>query len=268
MIKSGHQCSGLRVFLGSMLTGGYPMHGWSEVQAVGKKHWQLTSSSKSYSPGHYKPLMASPITTKEALSLRFFQSTFLSDVKVTSVKKEQKMMQHTDQLGGAKLCEKHDLHITPQQGCGEPILQGLACFVEEAMEQPLSGNGMQNGITGTKNGPEEEFDLEKLNDLEKSVENRADQLEGLIKSSWFSGIFWPRICNRHEIKGIYWADKILGLTHIKLNHNKSSLLDAGRTKMRNQHSFEIFKIKDGLINLNLWQTDLRLPANIFGMVNE
>lgn len=68
-------------------------------------------------------------------------------------------------------------------------------------------------------------------------------------------------------KGIYWADKILGLTHIKLFQNKSSLFDAERTQMKNQHCFGILKIKNGLITLNPWQTDLWLPANTFGMIN-
>ncbi|KAM8941476.1 BAG family molecular chaperone regulator 1 isoform 2-T2 [Lycaon pictus] len=100
--------------------------------------------------------------------------------------------------------EKHDLHVTPQQGCSEPIVQDLAQVVEEAtgvplpfqklifkgkslkeMEKPLSALGIQNGcrvmLIGKKNSPEEEIELKKLKDLEKSVEKIADQLEGLNK---------------------------------------------------------------------------------------
>lgn len=33
--------------------------------------------------------------------------------------------------------EKHDLHVTPQQGCSEPIVQDLAQVVEEATGVPL-----------------------------------------------------------------------------------------------------------------------------------
>ncbi|XP_037706706.1 BAG family molecular chaperone regulator 1 [Choloepus didactylus] len=100
--------------------------------------------------------------------------------------------------------EKHDLHVTPQQGCSEPVVQDLAQVVEETtgvplpfqklifkgkslkeMEQPLSALGIQNGcrvmLIGKKNSPEEEAELKKLKDLEESVEKIANQLEGLNK---------------------------------------------------------------------------------------
>lgn len=100
--------------------------------------------------------------------------------------------------------EKHDLQVTPQEGCSEPVVQDLAQVVEEAtgvplpfqklifkgkslkeMDQPLSELGIQNGcrvmLIGKKNNPEEEAELKKLKDLEKSVEKIADQLEGLSK---------------------------------------------------------------------------------------
>ncbi|XP_036186487.1 BAG family molecular chaperone regulator 1 isoform X1 [Myotis myotis] len=100
--------------------------------------------------------------------------------------------------------EKHDLHVTPQQGSSEPIVQDLAQVVEEAtgvplpfqklifkgqslkeMEKPLSAVGIQNGcrvmLIGKKNRPEEEVELKKLKSLEKSVEKIADQLEELNK---------------------------------------------------------------------------------------
>ncbi|DAA26643.1 BAG family molecular chaperone regulator 1 isoform X1 [Bos taurus] len=100
--------------------------------------------------------------------------------------------------------EKHDLQVTPQEGNSEPIVQDLAQVVEEAtgvplsfqklifkgkslkeMEMPLSALGIQNGcrvmLIGKKNSPEEEAELKKLKDLEKSVEKIADQLEELNK---------------------------------------------------------------------------------------
>ncbi|KAM5331944.1 BAG family molecular chaperone regulator 1 [Glossophaga mutica] len=105
--------------------------------------------------------------------------------------------------------EKHDLYVTPQQGCSEPTVQDLAQIVEEAtgvplpfqklifkgkslkeMEKPLSALGLQNGcrvmLIGKKNSPEEEVELKKLKDLEKSVEKIANQLEELNKE--LSGI--------------------------------------------------------------------------------
>jgi BCL2-associated athanogene 1 len=100
--------------------------------------------------------------------------------------------------------EKHDLHVTPQEGSSEPIVQDLAQVVEEAtgvplpfqklifkgkslkeMETPLSALGIQNGcrlmLIGEKNNPEEEVELKKLKDLEKSVKKVADHLEELTK---------------------------------------------------------------------------------------
>ncbi|XP_031794015.1 BAG family molecular chaperone regulator 1 isoform X3 [Antechinus flavipes] len=51
------------------------------------------------------------------------------------------------------------------------------------MEQPLSALGVKNGcrvmLIGKKNSPEEEAELKKLRDLEKSVEKIADQLVGV-----------------------------------------------------------------------------------------
>ncbi|XP_071077498.1 BAG family molecular chaperone regulator 1 isoform X1 [Desmodus rotundus] len=105
--------------------------------------------------------------------------------------------------------EKHDLHVISQQGCSEPTVQDLARVVEEAtgvplpfqklifkgkslkeMEKPLSALGLQNGcrimLIGKKNSPEEEVELKKLKDLEKSVEKIANQLEELNKE--LSGI--------------------------------------------------------------------------------
>uniref|UniRef100_A0A2K6FUJ1 BAG family molecular chaperone regulator 1 n=1 Tax=Propithecus coquereli TaxID=379532 RepID=A0A2K6FUJ1_PROCO len=90
--------------------------------------------------------------------------------------------------------EKHDLHVTPQQGSSEPIVQDLAQVVEEAtgvplpfqklifkgkslkeMETPLSALGIQNGCR-----------VMLIGKKEKSVEKIADQLEELNKE--FAGI--------------------------------------------------------------------------------
>lgn len=96
--------------------------------------------------------------------------------------------------------EKHDLHVTPQQGSSEPVVQDLAQVVEEATgvpqpfqklifkgkslkekETPLSALGIQNGcrvmLIGEKSNPEEETALKKLKELEKSVERIANNLE-------------------------------------------------------------------------------------------
>ncbi|XP_053426683.1 BAG family molecular chaperone regulator 1 isoform X1 [Nycticebus coucang] len=101
--------------------------------------------------------------------------------------------------------EKHSLHVIPQQGSSEPIVQDLAQIVEEAigvplpfqklifkgkslkeMETPLSALGMQNGcqvmLIGKKKSSEEEVELKKLKDLEKSVEKIADQVGELNKT--------------------------------------------------------------------------------------
>lgn len=98
--------------------------------------------------------------------------------------------------------EKHDLHVTPKEGCSEPVLQDLAQVVEEAtgvplsfqklifkgkslkeLEKPLSALGIQNGsrvmLIGKKTNPEEEVELKKLKDLENSVDKIAGQLEVL-----------------------------------------------------------------------------------------
>ncbi|XP_054992624.1 BAG family molecular chaperone regulator 1 [Sorex araneus] len=97
--------------------------------------------------------------------------------------------------------EKHNLHVTPKEGCSEPVLRDLAQVVEEAtgvpvscqklifkgkslkdLEQPLSAAGIQDGcrvmLIGKKNNPEE-VELKKLKDLEKSVDKISGQLEGL-----------------------------------------------------------------------------------------
>ncbi|XP_027730924.1 BAG family molecular chaperone regulator 1 isoform X3 [Vombatus ursinus] len=98
--------------------------------------------------------------------------------------------------------EKHNIQVVAQQGNNEPSLQDMALLIEQVtgvplafqkliykgkslkeMEQPLSTLGVKNGcrvmLIGKKNSPEEEAELKKLRDLEKSVEKIADQLVGV-----------------------------------------------------------------------------------------
>ncbi|XP_001364319.4 BAG family molecular chaperone regulator 1 isoform X2 [Monodelphis domestica] len=98
--------------------------------------------------------------------------------------------------------EKHSIQVVAQQENSEPTLQDLALLIEQVtgvplafqkliykgkslkeMEQPLSALGVKNGcrvmLIGKKNSPEEEAELKKLRDLEKSVEKIADQLVGV-----------------------------------------------------------------------------------------
>ncbi|CAI9619947.1 unnamed protein product, partial [Staurois parvus] len=105
--------------------------------------------------------------------------------------------------------EKHKLQVVPQEEHDDPILQDLASIVEKVtgvplasqrliykgkslkeMEQTLSALGVQNGckimLIGKKNCPEEESELKKLKDLEKSVEQIASKLEDVNKE--LSGI--------------------------------------------------------------------------------
>ncbi|XP_061041597.1 BAG family molecular chaperone regulator 1-like [Eubalaena glacialis] len=60
----------------------------------------------------------------------------------------------------------------------KPIFKGKSL---KEMERPVSALGIRNGcrvvLLGKKNSPEEEVELKKLKDLEKSVETIADQLE-------------------------------------------------------------------------------------------
>ncbi|XP_072453129.1 BAG family molecular chaperone regulator 1 isoform X1 [Notamacropus eugenii] len=98
--------------------------------------------------------------------------------------------------------EKHSIQVVAQQGNDEPTLQDMALLIEQVtgvplafqkliykgkslkeMEQPLSALGVKNGcrvmLIGKKNSPEEEAELKKLRDLEKSVEKIAGQLAGV-----------------------------------------------------------------------------------------
>ncbi|XP_061850990.1 BAG family molecular chaperone regulator 1 isoform X4 [Colius striatus] len=105
--------------------------------------------------------------------------------------------------------EKHNIQVASKQEDGEPTLQDMAVLIEQVtgvpvpfqkliykgkslkeLEQPLSALGVKNGckvmLIGKRNSPEEEAELKKLKDLEKSVEQIANKLEEVNKE--FTGI--------------------------------------------------------------------------------
>ncbi|MEE6465403.1 hypothetical protein FKM82_006546 [Ascaphus truei] len=105
--------------------------------------------------------------------------------------------------------EKHKLQVVAQEENEEPTLQDMASAVEHVtgvpltsqrliykgkslkeMERTLSALGVKNGckvmLIGKRNCPEEESELKKLKDLEKSVEQIANKLEDVTKE--LSGI--------------------------------------------------------------------------------
>ncbi|XP_057279008.1 BAG family molecular chaperone regulator 1 isoform X1 [Pezoporus wallicus] len=100
--------------------------------------------------------------------------------------------------------EKHNIQVASQQENGEPTLQDMALLIEQVtgvpvpfqkliykgkslreLEQPLSALGVKNGckvmLIGKRNSPEEEAELKKLKDLEKSVEQIANKLDEVNK---------------------------------------------------------------------------------------
>uniref|UniRef100_A0A803JFR7 Zinc finger protein 830 n=1 Tax=Xenopus tropicalis TaxID=8364 RepID=A0A803JFR7_XENTR len=100
--------------------------------------------------------------------------------------------------------EKHTLQVVSPEENGEPILQDMALIVEQVtgvplnsqklickgkslkeMEQTLSVLGVKNGcrvmLIGKRNSTEEESELKKLKDLEKSVELMTTKLEDVNK---------------------------------------------------------------------------------------
>uniref|UniRef100_A0A8C5PIY3 BAG family molecular chaperone regulator 1 n=1 Tax=Leptobrachium leishanense TaxID=445787 RepID=A0A8C5PIY3_9ANUR len=100
--------------------------------------------------------------------------------------------------------EKHKLPVSGQDGSDEPTVQDMALAVEQVtgvpltsqklifkgkslkeMEQSLSALGIKNGckvmLIGKKNCPEEDSELKKLRDLEKSVEQMATKVDDVNK---------------------------------------------------------------------------------------
>ncbi|XP_078279257.1 BAG family molecular chaperone regulator 1 [Rhinoraja longicauda] len=95
---------------------------------------------------------------------------------------------------------KHKIEISAEREGGEPTLQDMAAVIAQVtgvpqqlqklickgkslkeMEQPLSVLGVKNGckimMIGKKNSPEEEAELKKLKELEKSIEQLSRKLE-------------------------------------------------------------------------------------------
>ncbi|XP_036186488.1 BAG family molecular chaperone regulator 1 isoform X2 [Myotis myotis] len=100
--------------------------------------------------------------------------------------------------------EKHDLHVTPQQGSSEPIVQDLAQVVEEAtgvplpfqklifkgqslkeMEKPLSAVGIQNGcrvmLIGKKGFLAKDLQAEALCKLDRKVKATIEQFMKILE---------------------------------------------------------------------------------------
>ncbi|KAM6135412.1 LOW QUALITY PROTEIN: BAG family molecular chaperone regulator 1 [Pterocles gutturalis] len=100
--------------------------------------------------------------------------------------------------------EKHSIQVASQQEDGEPTLQDMAVLIEQVtgvpvpfqkliykgkslkeLEQPCQHLVFKNGckvmLIGKRNSPEEEAELKKLKDLEKSVEQIANKLEEVNK---------------------------------------------------------------------------------------
>ncbi|XP_066487314.1 BAG family molecular chaperone regulator 1 isoform X2 [Tiliqua scincoides] len=100
--------------------------------------------------------------------------------------------------------EKHNLQIASQEEDSQPTVRDMALLIEQVtgvpvsfqkliykgkslkeMEQPLSTFGVKNGckvmLIGKRNSPEEETELKKLKDLEKSVEQIAKKIEEVNK---------------------------------------------------------------------------------------
>ncbi|XP_061834742.1 BAG family molecular chaperone regulator 1 [Nerophis lumbriciformis] len=95
---------------------------------------------------------------------------------------------------------KHSITVTSQEDGKSPTVQDLSDSLTQAtgvpaasqklifkgkslkdMEQTLSGYGIKSGcklmMIGKRNSPEEEAELKKLKDIEKSVEHTAKKLE-------------------------------------------------------------------------------------------
>ncbi|XP_014794129.1 PREDICTED: BAG family molecular chaperone regulator 1 isoform X2 [Calidris pugnax] len=124
--------------------------------------------------------------------------------------------------------EKHSIQVASQQEDGEPTLQDMAVLIEQVtgvpvpfqkliykgkslkeLEQPLSALGVKNGckvmLIGKRNSPEEEAELKKLKDLEKSVEQIANKLEEVNKE--FTGIQKGFLAKNLQAEALKQLDK-------------------------------------------------------------
>uniref|UniRef100_A0A8D2JEI5 BAG family molecular chaperone regulator 1 n=1 Tax=Varanus komodoensis TaxID=61221 RepID=A0A8D2JEI5_VARKO len=100
--------------------------------------------------------------------------------------------------------EKHSLQVASQEEDSQPTVRDMALLIEQVtgvpvsfqklihkgkslkeMNQPLSTFGVKNGckvmLIGKRNSPEEDAELKKLKDLEKSVEQVAKKIEEVNK---------------------------------------------------------------------------------------
>ncbi|KAM6101215.1 BAG family molecular chaperone regulator 1 isoform 3-T3 [Theristicus caerulescens] len=124
--------------------------------------------------------------------------------------------------------EKHSIQVASQQEDGEPTLQDMAVLIEQVtgvpvpfqkliykgkslkeLEQPLSALGVKNGckvmLIGKRNSPEEEAELKKLKDLEKSVEQIANKLEEVNKE--FTSIQKGFLAKDLQVEALKQLDK-------------------------------------------------------------
>ncbi|XP_068090682.1 BAG family molecular chaperone regulator 1 [Hyperolius riggenbachi] len=124
--------------------------------------------------------------------------------------------------------EKHKIQVLAQEEHDDPTLQDLAEAVEKVtsvpltsqkliykgkslkeMEQSLVDLGIKNGckimLIGKKNCPEEETEMKKLKDLEKSVEQIATKLEDVNKE--LSGLQKGFLSKNLQVEALGKLDK-------------------------------------------------------------
>ncbi|XP_037235904.1 BAG family molecular chaperone regulator 1 isoform X5 [Falco rusticolus] len=124
--------------------------------------------------------------------------------------------------------EKHSIRVASQQEDSEPTLQDMAVLIEQVtgvpvpfqkliykgkslkeLEQPLSALGIKNGckvmLIGKRNSPEEEAEVKKLKDLEKSVEQIANKLEEVNKE--FTSIQKGFLAKDLQVEALKQLDK-------------------------------------------------------------
>uniref|UniRef100_A0A670JN52 BAG family molecular chaperone regulator 1 n=1 Tax=Podarcis muralis TaxID=64176 RepID=A0A670JN52_PODMU len=120
------------------------------------------------------------------------------------VRSVREALQHNLINVGNASSEKHSLQVASQEEGSQPTVRDMALLIEQVtgvpisfqkliykgkslkeMEQPLATFGVKNGckvmLIGKRNSPEEETELKKLKDLEKSVEQIAKKIEDVNK---------------------------------------------------------------------------------------
>ncbi|KAM3928979.1 BAG family molecular chaperone regulator 1 isoform 2-T2 [Leptodactylus fuscus] len=129
--------------------------------------------------------------------------------------------------------EKHKLQVVAEEQHNDPTLQDVALSVEKItgvplasqkliykgkslkqMEQTLTKLGIKNGckimLIGKKNCPEEETELKKLKDLEKSVEQIESKLDDVNKE--LSGIQKGFLSKSLQMEALGKLDKRIKIT--------------------------------------------------------